>query len=173
MGDHGAVDYALGAQEPRLEKAEVLTDETWVRSDRVFPTGPVAAGVAIDDLGIIAKVPRAMRVEDVPREQRPDLPLFERAEAAYVEANFEGTPAKDRQGCSTDVLIGTELQGREGYEGAPRDCALVLSLLSLFAATLPLTTPYALDVLSGTWTALFLARRPLLGVLHGVKKDRG
>ena len=90
MGDHGAVDFALGAHEPLLEKAEVLTDTTWVRSDRVFPTGPVAAGVAIDDLGIIAKVPRAMRVEDIPLEQRPDIPLFERAEAAYEKANFEG-----------------------------------------------------------------------------------
>ena len=33
MADHGAVDYALGAHEPLLEDAEVLTPETWVRSD--------------------------------------------------------------------------------------------------------------------------------------------
>ena len=173
MGDHGAVDITLGSHETVLEDAQVLTDESWIRSDRPHPDSVVSAAVAIDDLAVQAKVPKHSRVEDLPRSSRPDLELFDRAEKAYEKHGFEGSPSKERRGLSTDTQIGIEIQGREGVGGAPRSRVMVLSLVSMLAAGLDVTTPYALEVLSGTWTSVLLPRRPLLVTLHHIYRDRG
>ena len=165
MGDHGAVDITLGSHETVLEDAQVLTDESWIRSDRPHPDSVVSAAVAIDDLAVQAKVPKHSRVEDLPRSSRPDLELFDRAEKAYEKHGFEGSPSKERRGLSTDTQIGIEIQGREGVGGAPRSRVLVLSLVSMLAAGLDVTTPYALEVLWGTWTSVLLPMGAVAGHL--------
>jgi hypothetical protein len=179
MGDHAAVDFALGGHETLLQSVGALDDLSWVRGDRPVPGGDVLTAVIIDDLAVVAKAPRRCRPSDLPVTARPDLTTFARAEEGYVAGGMPGAPEKDRVGESTLTLGGVELEGVPGFGGSPRTRLLPLAMLSMKGARLQETTQELAETMAGNWTAAFLSRRPLLTVLHrlygvqGATRKRG
>ena len=168
MGDHAAVDFALGGHEQLLAEAKVLTESNWVRGDRALPGGPELVEVIIDDLVVVEKVRRDVRLEDLPADERPDVKLFDRAEAGYLAGRMPGAPAKDKIGHLTLTVGGLEVDGERGIGGTPRDRVLPLAYLSMVAGSLREITPEFADVLGGCWTSVFLSRRPLLVALDKI-----
>ena len=173
MGDHIAVDAALEGHEALLQEAGALPDEVWVRGDRPVPGGDVLAEVIIDDLVVLAKVPRHSRPSALPPALRPDLGLFAKADAGYAKGRMPGAPEKDVEGRSCHVAGGIEIDGSRGFGGSPRDRLLPMAYLTLQASRLPEITLEFADILTGSWTSAFLARRPLLSIFHHVYGLRG
>ena len=104
---------------------------------------------------------RAARASD---PSRRDIQVFAAAEQAYVDVGLVQHTGKKTRGSTHQIVVGAEIEGRIGTVSAPWVRTAALIRLTLIQILLGRSTLPILQSLVGSWTSIFLFRRPLLSV---------
>ena len=164
MGDLNAVCFVQAAHTNLLRRAGALRDGVLVRYCAVLPRGKLFAGIVVDDLCIIAVVPRSL-ARATPAEDSSELAI---ADAAYARAKLPPKEEKCFQSEDVHDVWGATVDGeggsvRAGLQGILRTVCFLLSLLADGRAT-----PGALRAVLGTVVYAAMYRRAAFSLLSAV-----
>ena len=104
---------------------------------------------------------RAARASD---PSRRDVQVFDAAEQAYTEVGLVQHTGKRTRGSTHQILVGAEIEGHIGTVSAPWVRTAAFICLTLIQILLGVSTLPILQSLVGSWTSIFLFRRPLLSI---------
>ena len=170
QGDSGGVEFATGAHEGLLLRSGCLLPPLRLQGKhRISSRGPWQ-GLIIDDFFSLS-VEEGEHLEGAPSEASSFLA---RAASAYERYAILGSTEKDVinrrslcvAGASIDSSPETVADGAT-IVAYPVQKRLSLAAASLRAATLPAISEELAAMLSGSWVACLLYRRPLMSVLDG------
>jgi len=167
MGDINAVDFVQVAHLNMLHRAGVVDAETLVRYRGSFPRGPVGVGVVVDDLAIVARIPRG-RWTACTSTRGPDDDLIEAALAAYEADGVPPKPEKTSLREPVATVWGASVDGSSGRVGAGLELDFRMQLLVQRILESGYATRDTWDAVVGLVSYVFLYRRELFCILEKV-----
>ena len=106
-----------------------------------------------------------------PEVEARDSQVFALACSAYEGVGLHRNEKKDQIAQTAGVILGAELDGKEGVVSAPRDRVVCLSLLTCKIAQLGSASPELLESILGSWIHILLFRRPLFCILDSLFRE--
>ncbi|OLP77518.1 hypothetical protein AK812_SmicGene42412 [Symbiodinium microadriaticum] len=154
QGDHLGVEFALEGHAQLLLSHGALRPAHRVMGSSMLPLGLTWQALVIDDLVNVTALPAGADPSG-PSEARD---LHEAAAQVYEAHRVMGSPDKDVLGSPLFQAVGAEVDSRKAQVSracvpvaAPLARRVALSVLSLRAARLPITSAKLLTRLSGAW----------------------
>ena len=162
QGDHLGVEFALEGHAQLLLSHGALRPAHRVMGSSMLPLGLTWQALVIDDLVNVTALPAGADPSG-PSEARD---LHEAAAQVYEAHRVMGSPDKDVLGSPLFQAVGAEVDSRKAQVSracvpvaAPLARRVALSVLSLRAARLPITSAKLLTRLSGAWVSCAMFRR--------------
>ena len=167
MGDLNAVDFVQVAHINMLARKQVVDPTTLIRYRGSFPDVPVAAGVVVDDLAIVARVPRRHERSSVVAPG-PDDAVIQAALAAYDADGVPPKPEKTVLRQRACTVWGASVDGSSGRVGAGLELDFRTQLLIHRLLASGVATRDTWDAVVGHVSYVFLYRRELFCILEKV-----